>query len=342
MSYDPRLDMVPIVEDACRVARDVQERLEDVRSITKDDRSPVTVADFAVQASIALALESGGLPIVGEEKSDVLREPEQAAVLEAVLAAVRIVHPAVDADDVLDAIDRCDHDGTADAYLALDPIDGTKGFLRGQQYAIALGMLQRGPEGVRVVMGALGCPNLPVEFDAPLDTADASGSVYAAIGSPDGHGGAANRFVDGAPAERLHVADDWASRAVRVCESVEKAHSKQSDTARILEHLGIESEAVRLDSQCKYAVVARGQADAYLRLPTKAGYVEKIWDHAAGSVVATSAGAVVTDITGAPLDFGHGPRLEANRGIICAVPGLHEQIIEAIAELGIGAVSLES
>ena len=50
-------------------------------------------------------------------------------------------------------------------------------------------------------------------------------------------------------------------RAIRICESVEKGHSKQSDTARIVEELGNASDPVRLDSQCKYAVVARGLLD---------------------------------------------------------------------------------
>ena len=94
---------------------------------------------------------------------------------------------------------------------------------------------------------------------------------------------------------------------------------------------------MRLDSQCKYAVVARGQADAYLRMPTSKTYVEKIWDHAAGSIIATEAGAVVTDINGAALDFTHGRQLETNRGVVCAVPHVHGQIIEAIERLGIGA-----
>jgi 3'(2'), 5'-bisphosphate nucleotidase len=123
---------------------------------------------------------------------------------------------------------------------------------------------------------------------------------------------------------------------VRICESVETAHSKHGDTQRVLDRLGYGVEYTRLDSQCKYAVVARGQADAYLRMPTHKGYVEKIWDHAAGMLIATEAGAVVTDISGAPLDFARGRRLEANRGVVCAAAGVHGKIIDAIEALGIG------
>ena len=45
----------------------------------------------------------------------------------------------------------------------------------------------------------------------------------------------------------------------------------------------------RLDGQCKYCVVGAGAADGNLRLPYK-GYIEKIWDHAAGAHFVTEAG----------------------------------------------------
>lgn len=46
---------------------------------------------------------------------------------------------------------------------ALDPIDGTKGFLRGDQYAVCLALIVDGT----VKVGALGCPNLPVDPSQP-------------------------------------------------------------------------------------------------------------------------------------------------------------------------------
>jgi 3'(2'), 5'-bisphosphate nucleotidase len=74
----------------------------------------------------------------------------------------------------------------------------------------------------------------------------------------------------------------------------------------------------------------------YLRMPTKKGYIEKVWDHAAGAIIAQEAGAVVTDITGARLDFTHGRLLKGNRGIVCAAADVHGRVIEAIERLGIG------
>ncbi|MDG2053864.1 MAG: 3'(2'),5'-bisphosphate nucleotidase [Phycisphaerales bacterium] len=321
------------VATGCGAAKHVQRELESVREVTKDDRSPVTVADFAVQALVWMSLnESLDAPlIVGEESADLLRNVNQAAVLDAVVSTVKSARSDVTTAQVLDAIDACNHDGTADSYWTLDPIDGTKGFLRQQQFAIALGYIEHG----EVVLGVMGCPSLPVDHAAPLDTADSEGVLYAAS---KGAGAWEYPACDPQCTPRQVHANSWsAGQTTRTCESVESGHSKQDETAAVLKKLGSPSAPVRLDSQCKYALVARNQADAYLRMPTRKGYVEKIWDHAAGMIIATEAGALVSDVTGAPLDFTQGATLQNNRGVICAVPGLHESIIEIISALGVGA-----
>ena len=101
----------------------------------------------------------------------------------------------------------------------------------------------------------------------------------------------------------------------RYAESVEAAHSDQSEAGRIAAALGITAEPLRLDSQTKYAVVARGDASIYLRLP-RGGYRENVWDHAAGWLIVTEAGGRVSDVDGQPLDFTTGRRMTANRGIV--------------------------
>jgi 3'(2'), 5'-bisphosphate nucleotidase len=99
----------------------------------------------------------------------------------------------------------------------------------------------------------------------------------------------------------------------------------------IASRLGISNEPVRLDSQAKYAIVADGRADMYLRLPTRKDYVEKIWDHAGGVLVVEEAGGRVTDVTGKPLDFTQGRGLERNRGVIVTNGKLHEQVLMAVS-----------
>ena len=96
-----------------------------------------------------------------------------------------------------------------------------------------------------------------------------------------------------------------------------------------------EAEALRVDSQVKYGVVATGNAEIYLRIPNPKtpDYREKIWDHAAGSLVVEEAGGVVTDILGKRLDFSTGKTLKNNRGIIASVPVVHNLIIKILEEM---------
>lgn len=318
---------------ASGVCRQVQRALEEVRSITKDDKSPVTVADFASQAIVGRILRErlgGGVVLVGEEDSAFLREPEHAAHLGATIDAVREVWDDADESEVLSAIDIGNGSPNHTGFWTLDPIDGTKGFLRGQQYAVSLAYIEHGEP----VVGVLGCPNLPRDFSEPLDVPDDHGCLYFTMRGE----GVWEVPADDAADKPVHIKrlDHAEGEPICVCASVEKAHSNVSDTDRILDLIGQAGEPVRLDSQAKYAVVARGQADAYLRLPTRKDYVERIWDHAAGALIASEAGASVTDIFGRQLDFSHGKGLEKNRGIVCAPPRVHGLMIGAIEQLGIG------
>ena len=324
------------VATAASLTRAVQSGRDDISRHTKDDRSPVTVADYAAQAIVAMVLSEklgkrGPLRIVGEESASALRSPEQAPVLDAVVTHIQRWRPAADVEVVLEAIDACGDDGQSQDFWTLDPVDGTKGFLRGQQYAIALARIENG----QVVLGVLGCPNLPQETSADPAEADpkGTGSLYAAQ-----LGAGTWEFPDadptGSPLKMSCPA--WTPAApIRPCASVESGHSNRGATDDLLDRMESTSEPVRLDSQAKYAVLARGQANAYLRLPTRRDYVEKIWDHAAGALIASEAGAVVSDVAGAPLDFRHGRRLEANRGVIAAAAGLHEKLIVASMDLGL-------
>ncbi|MEM7756361.1 MAG: 3'(2'),5'-bisphosphate nucleotidase [Planctomycetota bacterium] len=321
---------------ASNVCRQVQAQLDTVRSITKDDKSPVTVADFASQAIVARTLTEhlGDVVLVAEEASAFLREEGHEAHRDAVVAAVREVWPEATEAEVLDSIDVGSGDATRSAFWTLDPIDGTKGFLRNQQYAVALGYVENGTP----TLGVMGCPNLPRDMSQPLDEPDGHGVVYFCL-KGEGVYEAPSDDLDASPI-RITRLDHVSGEEVCITGSVEKAHSDTSAEGQILKWLEDEKgetigESVRLDSQCKYAVVARGQADAYLRMPTRAGYVERIWDHAAGALVASEAGAAVSDIFGNSLDFSHGAGLEKNKGVICAPPALHGKIIAAIEALGI-------
>ncbi|MBW2276457.1 MAG: 3'(2'),5'-bisphosphate nucleotidase [Deltaproteobacteria bacterium] len=291
--------------------------------LEKKDRSPVTVADFGSQAVICrlLAERFPDDPVIAEEGSTELREGAGASLLPRVVDHLSRVVPGCSADDVCAWIDHGGVTEYSERFWTLDPIDGTKGFLRRQQFAISLGLIVRG----ELTVAAVGCPKLGL--------GDEQGVVFSAV---RGQGATQQPLGRAGEPQSIAVSGESEPANIRFCESVERGHSSHDDAARIAERLGIVAAPVRLDSQTKYAVVARGDAEAYLRLPKSAEYQEKIWDHAGGALVVVEAGGRVSDIRGNPLDFTRGRTLERNRGVIVSNGRVHDAILGAISELEIG------
>lgn len=315
-----RLDIArEAVRRASRMARKIQGALVSDDTVAKKDRSPVTIADYSVQAAISLELARHypQEPIMGEEDAGFLRTDEGRAQRRKVIEAVQGLVPGTSEGAILDALDRCREDGSSSRFWVLDPIDGTKGFLRSGQYAVALGLIEDG----QVVLGAVGCPNLPRVPGGP-----AEGCLVAARRG----GGSFLESLEGGDREAIAVSSDPDPARASFLESVEAAHSAHGRHARIAADLGVEAPPVRMDSQCKYAALARGDGAIYLRLPRDPSYQEKIWDHAAGALVVTEAGGRVTDAYGKPLDFSRGRTLSANTGIVASNGPFHDRLIEAV------------
>lgn len=321
MSGASELDaLTEALVQASEVCRSIQGSIG-ADSLEKKDRSPVTVADYCSQAVVCRALSQSfkGDPVVAEEDTTDLRKPEHASVLSRMRDELRRVAPLTDSE-ILDLIDIGNASANASRFWTLDPIDGTKGFLRGQQYAIALALIVDG----KVQLGALACPNLPCGDElGTLLTASRGGGTFMAPLSR--------------PTERTRVTVSLVTDAslARTCESVESGHSAHDTSAQIVERLGIKVDPVRLDSQTKYGVVARGDAEIYLRLPTRKDYQEKIWDHAAGCIVVEEAGGRVTDVLGQPLDFSHGRTLAKNRGVVASNGAVHDTFLHALRDLDV-------
>ena len=331
MNYESELKVaVEAVRKACGLSISVQSSLVSEETVKKKDDSPVTVADFGAQAVICHELIKSfpDIPIVAEEDSSELRSNEGNALTVRVLEYAARVFPGMDEEGLVRAIDAGDYGGgKGGRFWTLDPIDGTKGFLRGEQYAVALALIEDG----RVVLGVLGCPNLPLDLNIP----DANrGCILTAVRG----GGSSMRPLEHNTPKLIAVSDIGDTKHAPFCESVESAHSSHGDSARIAELLGVTAPPIRIDSQCKYAVLARGDASIYLRLPTKKDYVEKIWDHAAGSIIVEEAGGIVTDAYGKELDFSLGRTLSGNKGIVGTNGLIHEAVLSAVSEvLGSGA-----
>ena len=381
------LTMLQAVYEACAITQALQPLDHDAleTAVQKDDTSPVTVADFAVQARVLHHLQqqqqhtnsTHTIGFIAEEDSAVLRKdpPLGQRVAHAAGLSLGETLAAIDLGKSYQSWTSTSSSSTRPLRVyCLDPIDGTRGFLRGKrtggQYAIALALLE---EGVPVI-GVLGCPNLPhnddddVSLEWKKDASDDEelqrrGCLFVAV-----QGGGCYQLplvvptkhsAETTAARRLHVSpppiNSGRSLAEgRFCIGVEKYSDARGQTAGMSQHIRRrqqDSDAIttannnkidndnndipnarRMDSQAKHGVIARGGAEWYVRLP-KPGYVEWIWDHAAGYVVATEAGGVVTDTHGRAIDFSLGAQLSSEvQGVLMSAGGdWHEALVDAYA-----------
>lgn len=201
--------------------------------------------------------------------------------------------------------------------------------MSGRQYCIALALTAGGVPTI----GVLGCPSL--EYDGVRSYA-ASGVVFHAVA-----GAGAYMLRE----EQARNADDADTMGVRVrtstepdarnavaTTSVEARHSRHQVSDAVAALLQMQLPPLKMDSQAKYGALSRGDMHVFLRQP-RAGYVENVWDHAAGVVVLEAAGGRITDGRGRPLDFSLGRTLDNRDGIVATNGGaLHEEVIATLQQ----------
>lgn len=325
---------------------------------TKGDRSLVTIADYGAQALVSYTLAQAfgsQTSLVAEEDSEALREGGEggADMLQRVVDGVNGALADAGEDVVLstaEVIEAIDRGGAAGGktgrHWVLDPVDGTLGFVKGDQYAIALALVEEG----QVVAGVLGCPNMPTKGDI-LEFSESYTYGYspaqvskmlAGAGDSWNRGvlftaakgyGAWQEPIDpalGVEAKQIKATESNNPATAKFCEPVMKANSSQSFTASVAGALGITSKPLRIYSMVKYASVSRGDAEVFMKFP-KAGYREKVWDHAAGAILVEEAGGVVCDASGDPLDFSGRYIDGLDRGIIACTGTLHANLLKAVA-----------
>lgn len=279
------------VKKACAMASRVQAS----EAMTKADASPVTIADFAAQAMILSTLkqEFPADGFIAEETSETL----DSRCVEATAAAAGMPVSAL--------IDSIDLSGTqGERTWILDPIDGTKGFLRKEQYCVALCLCIKGVPTVSV----LGCPNLE------------GGTLAVALKNY-------GAFCFNKQWSRLRVSQRKLNDDLVLVEGVSRLHSNHDWSQAAFQRLTKTPNKIRLDSQAKAVILAQGKADCFIRLPKK-NYVEKIWDAAPASLLVEEAGGRYTDRKGNDIDFSSAS-LKTD-GIIATNGHLHLPLVAAL------------
>ncbi len=295
-------------------------------AVDKPDASPVTIADYGSQALICRALAEAFPqdPVVGEEDAMLLQS--QGDLLGNVVQMVeRFIADATEAE-VLDWVGRGKGE-ISNRFWTLDPIDGTKGYVRGDQYAIALALIENG----QVQLGVVVCPAFPLD-DATTDMLP--GTVFVAVRGQ----GAQMLSLDLQQSRPLQVNGEAQRESFRLIQSVVAAHGTPEEQLAAAQAVGITTEPLSMDSLGKYGAIARGDADLYLRLPSASSThrCENIWDHAAGAIVLEEAGGRVSDRHGKPLDFTNGIKMTGNVGIVASNGLLHDAVIEALGTSAAG------
>jgi 3'(2'), 5'-bisphosphate nucleotidase len=182
----------------------------------------------------------------------------------------------------------------------VDPIDGTKDFIRGSDgFSVMIGLVENGVP----VLGVVHQPTLHRTFFA----------------TPEG------AFVDHlgvrTPLAVSTVASAGAARLVA------SASHRSDDIDRVKSALGINDEQNVGSVGVKLALIALGLRDLYVNPWPKT----KAWDTCAPEAILVAAGGRLTDLFGAPISYtgalGH------PRGLIASNRLVHDEVVAKIAPL---------
>lgn len=317
MEQKTLLPIIAAVELAAQLTTRIQHDHLMVRHDKKGD--PVTIGDYGAQAILGRALHQY-FPhdgVVAEESGRqflTLVTPDQRT--EIVKLVGDILGETVTESQMVAWLDQ-GHGVESERVWMIDPIDGTKGFLSGRRYAIAIGAAV----GSRMAAGVMGCPNYPTEDDLGVMFMAADGAAY-------------RRPLWGGTFEPIHVSARTQPQAVLITEGVEDSHVDRAAMHHVYDTLGLSQDAIlRVDGMDKYGMVACGDADVYLRIPDDHERRANVWDHAAGVAVLEAAGGKVTDRAGNPLNFSERPILTSTTFVVITNGVLHDQVLAALADI---------
>jgi 3'(2'), 5'-bisphosphate nucleotidase len=180
-----------------------------------------------------------------------------------------------------------------ETFWCVDPLDGTKGFVnRTNDFAVCIGLIHQG-------LAVAGIVAEPI-----------SGTVWAGNLWPE---------LGDVGAWELGSSNRWKGIRVRKAEAIptvvaSRNHATPSEQVWLAQHLGI-YDAHRFGSAVKFAWLATGKADCYLRLGTTSW-----WDVAAGEALVKAAGGRVSGLHNQPLEY-RGRDFNVP-GFLCTTTGL--------------------
>jgi 3'(2'), 5'-bisphosphate nucleotidase len=183
----------------------------------------------------------------------------------------------------------------------VDPLDGTKDFIRGR-------------DGFAVMIGLL-------DGDAPV-----LGVVYQPVGDrlyyAQRSGGAFTQVGGGTP-QRMSVSSVREPTQIRM---VASKSNRTDEIDRVRVELGISDELNIGSVGLKLGLIACGARDLYVNPAGRS----KLWDTCGPEAILREAGGMLTDLHGAPLAY-RGGELGNLRGLIASNGILHPLVVEKLA-----------
>jgi len=336
-------------------------------SIQKDDLSPVTVADFAIQAVLTLMLRTAfpADDFIGEESADDLHaNPDLLRrVKEEVTHCLKEEarrQPGADQmdeeafefivsqDRICELVDACGttetggpDSGKEGRVWVFDPIDGTKTFMKGEQYAINVALLVGG----RQILSVVGCPKLALDAVGPIkdDTLDPKGDEGGCIlFAVKGYGAYVQplsdsmldpnappvvrrlpRHADGVALDGLKSVTCWD----KIDSGVDEVHKAATEA------LGASFPGTDLLGWVpRWVSLAMGYGNMSVWVYKKRERHGKIWDHAGAMLLFEEVGGMITDVDGREIDLSAGRKLVRNFGFVAAPRSLHHVVLKTLRD----------
>lgn len=342
--YDRELQTaIGAIRQAAKLSRAVI-TAEDKGVIEKDDLSPVTVADFAIQALLTATIHHA-FPtdrFVGEESSDDLRR--NPVLLQRVWELLQRLTqddearaycklPA-HADELCAMVDWGQGEPNSARTWVFDPIDGTKTFVLGQAYAINVALL----DGGKQVMSAVGCPTIASDPPSLItnDTVDATGRGCI-VSAVRGHGTYVRPLVarDGDESRRVGPHAETTPRDGLKSVTCFKTLDSGIDDVHelVMKNLGVSFPGSDLLGWVpRWVTLALGVANVTVWVYKRRDRHGKIWDHAGAMLLFEEVGGKITDIDGKDIDLFAGRKMIHNCGFVAAPKHLHHEVLTAVHE----------
>ncbi|OAG29656.1 hypothetical protein NEDG_00789 [Nematocida displodere] len=294
------------------------------KTFVKKDLSVVTIYDIAIQIIFTNLLTRYDIDLVSEEENDALYGEVALGVAGGSRGAegsrnVQEIAAYFARHSIPVATDRHPQSAistTERVTVVLDPIDGTKGFVGDRVFSIVVSAMHQN----RALFSIVASPKEKRVFYRV-------GGMLGLVEALPSFRSRPKVFCLGdSPSESLGCFNE--SLLLEIGVSAEGSHSSGLLTQLLSELSKVHGTRVHaIDGQCKYAKVAAGELDLFVRIP-RARFEEKVWDHCAGIDLVHGSSGIVSDLEGNLLS----PSVPTAFGVVAALSGTLHQLCLSILQ----------